>query len=86
MANSVAWKNFEEIKQIFNRVAWLINEAKIVAQEFERIKKEVLDDPESRAELKKILDQHPNWGVEYLVEQYQRYKSLYDYLIENEYI
>ena len=83
MANEIAWVHFREIIGIIDR---LNNNTKQIARDIDRLrvmKEEILDNAELRAELKKIIDVYPDATMESLVDVYNRFQALKDWLEEN---
>lgn len=86
MADLEAWKNFRRIIGVINQ---LTNSVKQIAEgidELKIMKEEVLDNPELRAELKKIIDIYPHASIQDLANNYSKFKTLKVWLEQNDYI
>jgi len=86
MASSTDWTHFKEITEIIN---WLNTNIRQIASSIDRLKsmKETfLDDAEFKAGLKEIVDVSHDTTMESLVDDYQRFQVLRNWLVENKYI
>lgn len=86
MANETAWEHFNEFLKLIKRVNNIWTEIEKCSDDFERLKKDVLEDTNGVAELQKIIDVHPSLTVPKLIKEYNRFKALIDYLKNNGYI
>lgn len=86
MTNTINWMHFEQITSKVNRIKATIKQ---IAKDIDRlkgVKEAILDDPELRAELKKIIDVYPDATMESIIEDYNQFQALRDWLQENNYI
>jgi len=85
MANETAWKHFQSIRVVLERLDIHIKEFGRDIDVLKAIKEEVLDNAELKAELKKIVDIAHDMTMESLVADYTRFQALKDWLEENEF-
>lgn len=86
MANETAWIHFREITGRINRLNGNIKQIARDIDKLKSIKEDILDNAELRAELKKIVDVSHDTTMESIIEDYQRFQALRDWLAENNYI
>lgn len=86
MPNETTWTHFKEITRTINRIGDNIREITENIDKLRSMKEAILDNVEFKAELKKIIDIYPGASMESIVENYQRFQALRDWLEENEYI
>lgn len=80
MANEQAWIDMRTLISMDTNLNQQVANFKIFFEELKAFKEEVLDDPERKAELKKLIDEHPNWTMAKINNKYQEHKTIYDYL------
>jgi len=86
MTITINWMHFEQITSKVNRIKATIKQ---IAKDIDRlkgVKEAILDDPELRAELKKIIDVYPDATMESIIEDYNQFQALRNWLEENNYI
>ncbi|GAH48216.1 unnamed protein product [marine sediment metagenome] len=80
MADEYAWKDREMMISLFRNLQRCIDDFKKFAKEVEKFKLGVLDHPARLAELKKLIDEDPNWTLDDIRAKYDEFKAVYDYL------
>ena len=85
MANIQAWQDRDMILSVLNSMKTYLRAYKFNFQHLKVVKTEILDDPERFAGLKEIIDEDPIWTMESLIEKYQLYKDIYDWMKANGY-
>ncbi len=81
MANETGWNDFKAIVAIINRTK---HDIERIGNDFNRLKKlkdEVLDDPERKAEAKKVADVNPDFSITGITADFTKIKALNDHLI-----
>lgn len=80
MADEKAWADRATMISLFSNLNGCLENFKISAKEIEKFKNEVLDDPVRLAEMKKLIDEDPNWDLQKIQDKYNEFKAIYDYL------
>ena len=86
MANKIAWEDFGNLTGRIGNMNGVIRQ---LGNDFERLKDDkeaILDDTNRKAELKKIILEHPDFTVTGLGTSYTKLKTLYDWLVANNYL
>jgi len=86
MANQLAWNDFNRVIREFNRIQESIEDVSRWAGNLQAIKTEIFDDTDRKAELKKIIDIHPDYTISGVVATYQKLQTLKTYLEDNGYV
>ena len=86
MANQLAWQDFNRVTREFDRIQESIEDVSRWAGNLQAIKTEIFDDTDRKAELKKIIDIHPDYTIEDIVTTYQKLRTLKTYLEDNGYV
>jgi len=81
MADKYAWQDRDMIYKITEGFQRLFDEFMVLAKQTEQFKLGVLDHPIRLAELKKIIDEDPNWTVELIREKYNEIKTVYNFIM-----
>lgn len=82
MADKSAWNSWKQMNEFFKNLQKCIDDFKALAERLEVFKMGVMDNPVRLAELKKIIDEDPNWTIESIQAKYNEIKAIYDYLID----
>lgn len=82
MADKQAWADRMTMKSLFQNLKNCIDNFKIFAKEAEKFKLEVLDDPVRKAEMKKLIDEDPDWTLNKILNKYNEFKTIFDYLTQ----
>lgn len=80
MADEFAWKDREIMISLFGNLQRCLDDFKTFAKEAEKFKLGVLDHPARLAELKKLINEDPNWTLADIQTKYNEFKTIYDYL------
>ena len=81
MADEYAWRDWKLMTSLFNELQQSLDSFKKAAVEAGKFKMGVLDHPGRLAELKKIIDEDPNWeNMASIQARYNEFKAIYDYL------
>ena len=80
MADKNAWKDLRLMEELFMNTQKCLDDFKKFVQKLEKFKLAVMDNPANLAELKKLLDEHPNWKLPNVQAKYNEFKAIYDYL------
>jgi len=83
--NETTWEHFREITGCIERIRNNIKQVVRDIGHLKSIKESILDDAEFKAKLKKIIDVYPGATMESLIADYTRFRSLGDWLEENEF-
>jgi|GEM_PF-3617057 len=86
MATSQGWRDFSVI---ISRIEMCVNEIQILANGISRLEKdkaEIVDDAERLADVKGILDIHPDYSVTWFTTRFNKLKTLKTYLEDNGYL
>jgi len=86
MANQLAWNDFNRVIREFNRIQESIEDVSRWTGNLQAIKTEIFDDTDRKAELKKIIDIHPDYTITGVVATYQKLQTLKTYLEDNGYV
>lgn len=82
MADIQAWEDRKTIIILFHNLQSSLKEFKDYAEQAGKFKLEVLDNSERLAEMKKLIDEDPNWTLQDIQNKYNEYKTIYDYLTQ----
>lgn len=82
MATEQAWIDMRMLISMDTNLEQQIANYKIFFEEFKKFKVEVMDDPERKAEMKKLIDEKPSWSMNKIMTKYTAHKAIYDYLTE----
>ena len=85
MAGIQAWQDRDMILSVLNSMNIYLRSYKLNFEHLKVVKAEILDNPERVAGLKEIIDEDPIWTMESLIEKYQLYKDIYDWMKDNGY-
>lgn len=80
MTTKKAWEDRDNFIKLFKN---LHNYCKHFNENFidlETFKNEVLDDPTRKAEMKKLIDEDPDWTLTKIQDKYNEFKSIFDFL------
>ena len=80
MADERAWIDRYTMISLFQNLQSCIDNYIIYAKEANKFKTEVLDDPERVAEMKKLINEDPNWDIQDIQNKYNEFKTIYEYL------
>lgn len=80
MATEEAWRDRGTMLSLFQSLKQCFDNFIIFSEEAEKFKAEVLDDPTRKAELKKLIDEDPNWSMAKITTKYNEFKAIYEYL------
>ena len=80
MANQQAWDDRQEFLRLFERLRSHLDIFKGVFKEIEKLKTDVLDDTQRKAEMKKLMAEDPHWKLPKIQAKYAEFKVIYDYL------
>lgn len=83
MASMQAWNDFDRLIRLFETVGMSAGELDNVINRLKHDKAEILDRPDRKAELKKIIDIHPLYILTKLQEKYREAIDLQKYLVDN---
>ena len=85
-ANKQAWRDFFVMTGSIEKVASDIQQLYNLMIHIESEKVNIVDNPQRLAELKKILDQHPDYSVQWMQTRLNKLKTLRQWLENNGYI
>lgn len=80
MADKYAWEDREMIINLFKNLQQSLESFKESAEKMQKFKLGVLDHPGRLVELKKLIDEDPNWTIADIQTKYDEFKTIYDYL------
>lgn len=82
MTTRQAWTDRITMISLFQNLNGCLDNFKIFAKEVEKFKLEVLDDPVRKADMKKLIDEDPDWDIAKIQDKYKEFKTIYDYLTQ----
>lgn len=82
MADIQAWKDRDAMINLFANLGSYIENFIAYAEKMEKFKLDVLDDIERWADMKKLIDEDPNWNLLKIQSKYNEFKTIYDYLTQ----
>jgi len=82
MANKQAWTDRETFISFFKNLKGCIANFKIYMKSLIDFKTEVLDDPERKAELVKLIAEDPDLTLTKIQNKLNEFKAIYEYLNE----
>ena len=82
MADKQAWNDRSRLLSMFQGLQQCLDNFKIFAKELNTFKNEVLDDVERKNELMKLIDEDPDWDLSIILNKYNEFKVIYDYLTQ----
>jgi len=80
---------FEDLNSFFNRVNHVeqeLNSIYVNIGAIERMKQEILDDPERKAALKKLIDLHPDYDLADIAKKITKLSTLKTWLEDNGFV
>ena len=80
MADQQAWEDRKKFIDFFQRLQHHIEIFKKRFAEIEQFKIDVLDDPARKAEMKKLIDEDPDWTLTKIKDKYDELKSIRNFL------
>ena len=80
MTTQQAWTDRMTMINLFRNLNSCLDNFKIFAKEAEKFKIEVLDDPIRKADMKILIDEDPDWNMTKILNKYNEFKAIYDYL------
>ena len=80
MATLEAWADRGTMKSLFQNLQQSIEHYIGRFEELIRFKTDVLDDAIRKAEMKKLIDEDPDWDFTKILDKYNQFKVIYDYL------
>ena len=80
MATQQAWDDRKKIVDLFQRLQHHVEIFKKRFEEIEKFKTDVLDDPARKAEMKKLIDEDPDWTLTKIKDKYDELKSIRNFL------
>lgn len=80
MANRTAWNDRSRLLSMFQGLQGCLDNYIIFAKELNTFKNEVLDDATRKKEMKKLIDEDPDWDLSKILNKYNEFKVIYDYL------
>jgi len=82
MADIFAWKDRDLMISLFRNLQQCIDDFIKYAERIHKFKMGVLDNSTRLAELKKLIDEDPNWTLASIQAKYDEFKIIYDYLTD----
>lgn len=83
MSTSESWTTRDAILSSFENMKAHIANFKTDFLYLSELKAAILDSPTKKADLKLIFDQDPTWSMTQVVNEYNRLKVIYDWLVIN---
>ena len=80
MADKQAWNDRSRLLSMFQGLQQCLDNFKIFAKELNIFKTEVLGDVDRKAELMKLIDEDPDWDLTLILNKYNYFKEIYEYL------
>ena len=81
MALKQAWDDRKIMIILFHNLQSSLKDFKDYAEELNKFKIDILDDPTRKKEMKKLIDEDPDWDLSKILNKYNQFKKIYDYLI-----
>lgn len=85
-ANKQAWEDFSSVVGTVERTKSDVEEVGRNIERLKEMKVEIMDDATRKAELKKIIDQHPDFTIQSLGADFIRLIALHTWLEDNGYL
>lgn len=82
MANQQAWMDRGTFISLFSNLESCVANYKIYMEELNKFKTEVLEDPERKDELLKLVKEDPDWDLTKIQNKLNEFKAIYEYLNE----
>ncbi len=82
MANQQAWNDRERFIALYSSLQQSIDNFIARFTEIMEFKSEVLDNPDRKIEMKKLIDEDPDWTLIKIQNKYNEFKVIYDYLTQ----
>lgn len=82
MADIQAWNDRSKLLNMFQGLQGCLENFIIFAKELNIFKNEVLDDVTRKAEMKKLIDEDPDWDFTKILNKYNQFKDIFDYLTQ----
>lgn len=82
MADLQAWNDRRTIISLFQGLQNSLDNYIIFAKELNKFKNDVLDDTERKTEMKKLIDEDPDWTLTKILNKYNEFKDIFDYLTQ----
>jgi len=80
LADKQAWNDRSRLLSMFQGLQQCLDNYIIFAKELNTFKNEVLDDINRKNEMKKLIDEDPDWDLSTILNKYNEFKVIYDYL------
>jgi len=81
MADEYAWRDRDTIYKIAEGFQRCLDDFMMLAEKTEKFKLGVLEHPARLAELKKIIDEDPNWTIQLIRDKYNEIKTVYNFIM-----
>ena len=85
-ADKQGWKDFDDIVNQISGIKQVIKNINTQIETLKGLKEEILDDPQRKAELKKIIDIYPDYTIATLTAEYNKLMALKTWLEQNTYL
>ena len=85
-ANKQGWDDFDDIINHISGIKDVIRNIHSQLETLKRLKEDIMDDTTRKAELKKIIDQHPDFTIQSLGADFTKLIALHTWLEENGYL
>ncbi len=83
MAKLEAWEDREKILKLFFSLQSSLDNFEDRFAEVMEFKTSVLDKSARKNEMKKLIDEDPDWDLSKILNKYNEFKVIYDYLKED---
>jgi len=80
MATKEAWADRETMRSLFQNLQQSLEHYMGRFEELIQFKADVLDDSNRKTEMKKLIDEDPDWDLSKILNKYNEFKAIYDYL------
>lgn len=84
MATKQAWLDRNNLLELCRKLQTYLRGYKGIFEEFESSKEEILDDVTRKVDLKRLIDEDPDWTMKDIQDKYQGFKEIYEYLKSRE--
>ncbi len=80
MADRQAWEDRDRLLRLLKLADLRLNEFLNLAKQLAIFKTHVLDDATRKSELKKIIDEDPDWSITKIQGRFNEIKAIHDHL------
>jgi len=84
--NNQAWNDFKNLRNDIKAVKHQLSSTYERIRDLDEFANEILNDNDRKAELKKLIDQHPDYDLSDIQSRVQKLRALKQWLEDNDYV